>query len=223
MLAFIAALGDGDCEAIDTGWLAQPVNANSSLAYTVAGLACVIWAARARTTERLVRWLFVIGMVATGIGSFLYHGPQTTGDQFAHDVTFLAVLGVIGIADVTSGFRVASSTMWAALALLLAAIIVTLVAWPGVTNAVMIGCVALVAVGDIVLFRGHSRRSVPYAVFAASMALALGLFLLGRTGAPLCDPETFAQGHAGWHVLGAAGLVAYAVATGRVRAIEGWR
>jgi hypothetical protein len=37
--------------------------------------------------------------------------------------------------------------------------------------------------------------------------------LAGRTGGPLCDPDSRLQGHAGWHALTAAALAAWAAAT----------
>ena len=45
-------------------------------------------------------------------------------------------------------------------------------------------------------------------------AIAIGgiAFLLGRTGSPLCRPDSLFQWHALWHVLVAVALVAYAYA-----------
>jgi hypothetical protein len=52
------------------------------------------------------------------------------------------------------------------------------------------------------------RRSLPRPPALALAALAAGavLNLLTRTGAPLCRPDSYLQGHAGWHVLTAAAL-----------------
>lgn len=46
-------------------------------------------------------------------------------------------------------------------------------------------------------------------VAAASAALGLGAFALGRTGSPVCDPTSPLQAHAAWHVLMAAALAAW--------------
>ena len=35
---------------------------------------------------------------------------------------------------------------------------------------------------------------------------------LGRTASPWCDPDSLLQGHAAWHLLGAAALACWAVA-----------
>jgi hypothetical protein len=47
------------------------------------------------------------------------------------------------------------------------------------------------------------RRSLPRppAVAVVALAIAGAANLLGRTGAPLCQPDSLAQGHAAWHVL----------------------
>jgi hypothetical protein len=60
--------------------------------------------------------------------------------------------------------------------------------------------VALVAVMAAAAWR---RRHLPRPPALALVALAAAgiLNLLGRTGAPLCQPDTLAQPHAAWHVL----------------------
>lgn len=52
------------------------------------------------------------------------------------------------------------------------------------------------------------RRSLPRppALALAAMAAGAVLNLLTRTGAPLCRPDSYLQGHAGWHVLTAVAL-----------------
>ena len=47
-------IGESDCEDIDDGFLAQPVNALSSLAYTLFGIWLVIRAVRNRTHEMAI-------------------------------------------------------------------------------------------------------------------------------------------------------------------------
>ena len=67
--------------------------------------------------------------------------------------------------------------------------------------------------GSIVVLAAVVGRILPRAVRAAraapvlaatavgSMAAAVPLQALGRTGGPLCDPDAVLQAHAGWHVL----------------------
>ena len=78
-LALLAQLGD--CEAIRGGWLAQPVNAWSSLAFSVVGLAIAMSAGAAMGRERIDRLVFGVLLVATGMGSVLFHGHSRPRDS----------------------------------------------------------------------------------------------------------------------------------------------
>jgi hypothetical protein len=59
---------------------------------------------------------------------------------------------------------------------------------------------ALLAAAAVVAWR---RRSFPRPPAVAVLALGAGIVVnvLTRTGAPLCRPDSLAQGHALWHVL----------------------
>jgi len=75
-------------------------------------------------------------------------------------------------------------------------------------------------VGEIATVSGE-RREPASALRSGAVARGVGLaaiafggiaYLLGRTGSPLCRPESLFQWHALWHVLVAVALVAYAYA-----------
>ena len=78
----LVGLGGSDCEALRDGWLAQPVNSLSSLAYV--GAAIFV----ARRTPNLLS-AFALG--AVGIGSLLYHGPMPAGANLAHNASIGAL------------------------------------------------------------------------------------------------------------------------------------
>jgi hypothetical protein len=88
-------LGASDCEQIGTGWLAQPVNAVSSLAFVPAGA----WvASRAGECRGWRRWeVLGVGaaLVANGVGSFAYHGTQPPWAQVAHDAPIVAIVALL--------------------------------------------------------------------------------------------------------------------------------
>ena len=84
-----------DCEAIADSLLGQPVNSLTTLAFVVAGV--VVWA----RTDR--RWV-AAGLVATGLGSFLFHGPMPSYAQLAHDVTLWFLVAVV-VASIVVEFR----------------------------------------------------------------------------------------------------------------------
>jgi hypothetical protein len=55
------------------------------------------------------------------------------------------------------------------------------------------------------------RRRLPRPSWLAAAAFGAGALanVLTRTGAPLCQPDSPVQGHAGWHVLTAVALAAW--------------
>src|SRR5690606_43658 len=85
----VLALGASDCEALRVGWLAQPANTVSSLAYVVAA-AAVLWRGGPRVPA------VALGIV--GLGSVLYHGPMSPGAETVHGGSILAMLAVGAVA-----------------------------------------------------------------------------------------------------------------------------
>ena len=85
----VLALGASDCEALRDGWLGQPVNTLSSVAYVVAG-ACVLRRGGPRIPA--------LALAAVGVGSVLYHGPMTPGAGLTHDGTIVALAATVPVA-----------------------------------------------------------------------------------------------------------------------------
>lgn len=85
----VLALGASDCEALRDGWLGQPVNTLSSLAYVVAG-AYVLRRSGPRASA--------LALTAVGAGSVLYHGPMTAGAGVAHDGSIVVLAVTIPLA-----------------------------------------------------------------------------------------------------------------------------
>jgi hypothetical protein len=73
-----ASFGHSDCERIAGAALAQPVLAVTSLAYVAAGMAVRCWAMRVRAPLAGAAGL---ALVAVGVGSFAYHGPQPSSAE----------------------------------------------------------------------------------------------------------------------------------------------
>lgn len=217
MQRLLIALGESDCEKLSDGLLAQPVNAVSSLAFTVAAIVLVPFARASIGAERRVRWVFIGVLGATGIGSFLYHGPQGPASHFLHDSTFLATLALIAVANLSASFDWADRTLWVIYLSLLGATAALLLVSPGSTNVLAGAAVVAVIVSDLAL-RRRARPDTRWSLAAGlAMVLALVFFILGRSDGPLCDSDSLFQGHALWHVLAAMALSWYFVGTGRAR------
>lgn len=206
-------LGTADCEIIGGGWLAQPVNAWSSLAYAVVGIVLIASASRAPRSDRSLRVAFGGLMIATGVGSFLYHGPQDTGAGFAHDITFLAMLWFLIIMNTALPYGVERRYAWAALALVTAAASLVLIASPDSTNVLTgISVVGFIA-SDVLVRRIGGVNGRWYAAALLLLGASLVFDLLGRSGAATCDPDSLLQFHALWHAVAAVAFGAYYVAT----------
>lgn len=205
----VTAVGAGDCEAVRSGLLAQPSNAISSLGFVVAGLWLAVRGARAFRSRG---WAFVLvglGEIATGLSSFVYHGPAGPLAPFVHDLGLavfpLAVVAVDAAGPGRAGRRRAP---WL-LGLLLAAVAAVLAVW---SAGAVVTAVSVTAAGtaEVLAWRRGRRGPLPaYRPAALVAALGLTVYVLGRTGGPLCRPASLLQAHAAWHVLIAAAATLY--------------
>jgi predicted membrane channel-forming protein YqfA (hemolysin III family) len=161
-LAAVAGFGQSDCEYVVGGALAQPVLAITSLAYVVVGVAVLCWSVRVRGVLAATAGIVLI---AVGVGSFVFHGPQPSWAGLVHD-------------------------------------------WP---------IVALVAVCAVGLARTARSRPRVWMAAGAILVIALIVYVAGRSGSPLCRPDSLWQYHGAWHVLTAAAAGCAAVAMGRRR------
>jgi predicted membrane channel-forming protein YqfA (hemolysin III family) len=216
-LIALAQLGTGDCEVIGDGVLRQPVNAWSSLAFTVVGIAIAWYARSAEGRERWAAAMFAAALIVTGFGSFLFHGPQDFGAQFLHDVSFLAALWVLIVVNLGGASGVGITTMPLADAGGIGLIGLALAVDAPLTNAISAVLIGGVVVIDVVLWRKAPPRPGWYATAIGALVIAVSLFLAGRTGSPLCDSHGLLQAHAGWHIFAAVALGAYFVATSPAR------
>jgi len=175
-----------DCETIGPGLLGQPVNSVTSLALVVAGAVVL---SRSRDL-----WMST-ALVATGIGSFLFHGPLAPGGEWIHDVTLAWLIAVV---VVRAAERPES---WAPMALMTIGVI--FLAAPSLARPIT-GALTLVAI--IAAVRGGPRRVTlpPLGLLGASAIVGR----MGATDKPWCDPESVLQTHGLWHV-GAATAVAW--------------
>ncbi|HEY8547728.1 MAG TPA: hypothetical protein VIL36_21845 [Acidimicrobiales bacterium] len=100
----LLALGASDCEALRGGWLGQPVNALSSLAYVAAGVE--VWRRGGPAP--------VAGaLAAVGVGSALYHGPMPPGAEALHDGSIVALGAALAVAGLRGRLdRPATFTPW---------------------------------------------------------------------------------------------------------------
>lgn len=217
----VVAAGTTDCETISDGLLLQPVNSLSSLAFSVAGIAILVWGQRTEGAERVNRHIFGVLMILTGLGSLAFHGFDGRVWHFAHDVSFLAVVWMIAVVNVAELREWRRPVGWGAVLVGVAVFTVTLIIGPGTTNVMTALVVLALVVSDIILERsGGGIDRLVWVASLVSMGIAVLFFVLGRTGGPLCDPDSLLQGHALWHVFAAVAITLYFVSTSKARTIR---
>lgn len=180
-----------DCEAIGSGLFGQPVNSVTTIAFVVAG----VWVMTRRADRR---WIGA-GLIATGLGSFLFHGPMPAGAEWAHDVTLAWLILLVAGTGMTweRWTRLSGVVVLGALFAL----------FPAVADPI---AVALAVVAVPLRIR-HDRS--PHTWGALSLLAVAAIFgRLGAAGWPLCDPESLLQPHGLWHLVAAASVAWWATA-----------
>ncbi len=170
-----------DCERILQGFWGQPANSVTTVAFVI-GAVLVL-----RSGLVWPGW----ALAATGIGSFVFHGPMPPGAEWAHDVTLAWLLVVAG----AHRSRWERWSTWPALAVIGA--LLALVPDAAKPLAVVAAAAAIVAI---------LRRFPTPSTWGALALLGVGAAVgrLSASGGPWCNPDTLLQGHAFWHLTAAA-------------------
>jgi hypothetical protein len=197
---------DFDCERFGTGFLGQPVNTVSSLAFVAAGVAII-----ARNPRHLVYGSLV---ALNGAGSVALHGPYPPWADLAHDLPLVALAAYVAM-DAAADLRGAplSAAWWVMPVVVAAPVVAVSPEWGDLVQAGL----AVVAVA-LSLLRARVRPALRRTILTSMAILGVGALVgtLTRSGAPLCRPDSVFQGHAVWHVLAALALWLLAPAVGSI-------
>jgi hypothetical protein len=205
--AVLTELGETDCETLGDGWLAQPVNALSSLAYSLIGIVIAVSVFRSHR-ERGAPLVYAACLLAVGLGSVAFHGPQLSGSQLMHDLPILlTVLFMLNHDRVI--LRPDSGRELVTFAGVAFGAVVLAVAIPAVVAPLTIGVAGAVVVAEVVISRRHlrqvdiSRQRRGSAAIAVVAVVGGASWVLGRSNSPLCEPDSWYQLHGLWHMLSA--------------------
>ncbi len=198
------------CELEPVGTIRQPANTLSNLGFVLAGLA-VGWYAglpRGRLARRGLATSYAVVVVLLGPGSMAMHATQS---ELGGRLDQLSMYVLAGFAAAYAGIRLSGrgvGTFVAALVALVALcdLIGRAGTLPVVNNAgnAAFTVVLVVAVVLEVRLRRRAARPAGLAWIVAAlttMMVAFAVWTLSRSGAPLCDPHSWVQGHAVWHLL----------------------
>jgi hypothetical protein len=171
-------------------------------------------------TRRVELAVYGVAVASNAVGGMLFHGWQSEGARWVHDVAIVSVL--VFIAAFGAARRLDRETAWTvrAFGLALAVLGAGLAVVPSAAYAVyaLVGVAA--GLGEVLEIHRElpeiREQGIPAerrALLGAAAAFALGLttFFVGRTGGVLCDPASPMQWHAVWHVAAAAAMALYAV------------
>jgi hypothetical protein len=199
------------CEQRLCAWVNEPANAWSNLAFVIAALVIASWSRSGLESSALRRFAPAVALV--GVGSFVFHASNTYVTQLFDFLGMYLFCGMLlGINAARLGWlapRRVSAAVFAG-ALGLTAFTAVIVRWQAPIQLIVLGLIAGILVSESLCHRRAQPRP-QLRWFAAAVALlgaALVCSVLDATRR-WCVPEDHVfQGHAAWHVLSAASLLA---------------
>lgn len=134
------------------------------------------------------------------MGSFLFHGPMPEWAEWAHDVTLAAIPLAVAL-EAKPRIVIAGSVVLAVLFGL------------RLDLAEIVTAILVIEAGVLVVTRRHTLRRTP--ALGAAVLVGVGSLVSGlsRTDGPWCDPDLVVQGHALWHLFGAAAVWLWSLAS----------
>jgi len=198
------------CELPRTGDLMlQPSNTLSVIGYLAVG-SWIMVSANARTNTAFrgtgVVW-YGFSAVVIGVGSALLHATLTLWGQFA-DVVGMYLLTGFALTYAVARWRDLSARQALTLYIaLVAALVAVLYVVPDARRYAFLALLLTSILIEMALARPRRPGVVTawYLAGIAAKAVAFGIWILDNTGR-VCAPQSWLQGHAVWHLLGAAAI-----------------
>lgn len=193
------------CEAIRSEGIRQPANAWSSLAFVVvAAMVLLRWRRMRSAGSAAYALLYAFTLFVVGLGSAYFHATLSFRGQFA-DVLGMYLIATFALLHSIGQSRVFSGALFFGAYIAANALLAALLYWLPNYRRLIFGLLILAVLFVEVLIR---RRDGPRSntrdlwIAAAVMGLAFAIWILDFTRV-VCAPESWVQGHAVWHVLGA--------------------
>jgi len=193
------------CESIRSESIKQPANTFSSLAFVVvAALVLVRWTRKPSVDRPAYPLIYAFALIVVGLGSAYFHATLSFRGQFA-DVLGMYLVATFALLYSIDRLRGLSGIALASTYLAMNALLAMLLYWVPVVRRVVFALLIVAVLFVEILIRrksGHSSATRHLWIAAAIMGFAFIIWTLDFTRV-LCSPESWIQGHAIWHVLGA--------------------
>jgi hypothetical protein len=208
------------CEATAGPAVAQPSNTFSNFGFVLVGLGMLWWMGWEKATSRSV-WnnsmtrvdgffpvLFGNIAVFLGPGSMLFHASMKQWGGFLDSFSMYLFMSFIAVYNLHRLVRM--SAPWLFLPVFAAVNTLAVILALGVPEAATyifagIGVLALFSQIAVATWGRHIQTDtwgkVSFGVGTGLFVTAFVIWILSRTGAPLCSPDAAIQGHAIWHLL----------------------
>lgn len=188
------------CETRLCGWIAEPANTWSNLAYFLIGF-YILWNCRGRLRDPLT--LVGVTAVLVAIGSTIFHA---TGTFFGEVLDVSAMYLISGLFIVFGAKRlwpISDRHIWQIYAAIVASAIALLIAtrWSGIPVFVLHVTIAVLIEGR--LYRQHVRGTINYKPLMLMVSFFVAAFTMWNLDIKLilCNPDNHIfTGHSFWHV-----------------------
>jgi len=201
------------CEAPRAAGWAQPSNTYSNLGYVLAGLLALGWSgsqpllpggANLMRRQRAYGLVFGVAIVVIGLGSLFFHGTLTFAGQFTDLLGMYLLSNLLLVYNLARLLRLKGGMFSALYVGLTAAFGGLMLIAPETRRYTFALGIASALILEVVLYvRQHPKMEPPWLLSAlAVFGLAYVVWTLDGTRA-WCDPTSWLQGHAVWHILGA--------------------